>query len=188
MKYSLLFSLIISLLISSCKKEDVEPISLSEFQNATFPFLNVGNKWSYYYDSFFDSGTLIMEVGSVLNNKYKVSFSYNDASPSYQYWYADGQYLKTSTDANPTGKPIFKFNPSLNDSWQHPGSSNNTIFYKVVKLNDTIATSLDTYYDCVKIEVTFSDAFNTQYNYWSKQYGEVYQDGVLSLDLFEKNF
>ena len=178
--------------ITSCKKDDDIPTPTAltpSVSNASFEFLNTGNKWTYNYTTWFgDNEVLTQEIISVSNSKYRVVSIINSDTVLAANWYASGQYLKTLIDGEAEAESIYKFNPSLNDTWTAQGSSNSIITYRVVKLNDTIATTFGEFYDCVKIEVTFSDSFNTQYNYWSKKYGLVYQEGAAGLDLINKNF
>lgn len=192
--YLLLFSVIV--LLASCKKDDssdavntTNPTSITPLQNATFEFLKVGNKWTYDYSTIFNDGTMTIEVISAANNKYRVSQIMDGGTPYSADWYVEGGYLKARNvgSADTNAKILYKANSTINDTWT-TRSSSGFIYRKVVKLNDTIITAAGSFYDCVKIEETYSFASNTQYNYWSKKYGQVFQEGEASMDLTVKNF
>ena len=173
------------LFFAGCSKNNNDPGVFNCF------FLQVGNQWNYDYTEFFSSSTLKQTIESESNGVYRVAQSFNSGVPSYQNWITDGSYLEVYLDgeSESDAQKIFKCQASIGDSWHNPSRSvsGGTVYYKVVALNESITTSVGDFI-CTKIEVTFSYGANIQYNYWSDNYGLVFQDGFVSLDLTSKNF
>ena len=111
-----------------------------------------------------------------------------DANSALVNWYIEGSYLKAKANTGDTNvKILYKIDAKINDTWNCKGYYG-TITRKVIKLNDTAKTIVGNFYDSVKIEETYSYAGNTQYNYWSKKYGQVLQEGESAFTLKTKNF
>ena len=187
-KFTFLTILFIGLyFLSGCSKDD------DSNDNGSFDclFLEVGNKWTYDYSEFFGSDTLIIEIVSESNGVYEV-FQRAGNNSKTEYWYTDGAFLKVYSQGEQKSgaRRIFKCGAAVGDTWTEDSQSTpgGTITYEVIGLGNSIATQDRVYNDCVKIELNFSYASNTQYNYWSPDFGQVYQDGFVSLDLIEKNF
>jgi hypothetical protein len=187
----LFYSSLIVFLFFACGKKDNDPTPSPNTPNATFAFLKDNHQWNYDYDALGTTGTLSMLTDSVETNLYKITNIYDSDDQEFTYWFVSGPYLKTYQDGETkaNGVTIYKSNPSLNDNWSDTDPSDNTTtYYKVTNTDTTIVTSVGTFTHCKKIKVTFSYAFNTQYNYWNETYGLVYQTGYLALDLTGKNF
>jgi hypothetical protein len=194
MKKILYSSLIIFTFIACGKKDDdptpAIPVTPAT-QNATFSFLKDNHAWNYDYNALGNTGTIEMVTDSVGPNLYKISTVYDTDDAEYTYWSVSGPYLKGYQEGDPSSSPIiiYKFNPSLNDTWTNIDPSDKTsTYYKVTNADTTIVTSAGTFDHCKKIRVTFSYAFNTQYEYWNDTYGLVYQTGALKIELTSKNF
>jgi hypothetical protein len=190
MKKSLLLLIVIAIAFTSCKKDPDATGNLRQTP-ANVNFLQVGNSWTYDSWLWFTNDTLTVTIVSKdANNDYYVTLDMkNNSQPDWQqYWYMDGNTLYAYPDGEPTNvRKLWELNAALNSTWTAT-NTDGTITYTIHDLDTTVATLSGDTFNSILINHTFDYAFNEENAFWSDDYGQVYQDGLWSLDLISKNF
>lgn len=156
-----------------------------------FPFMEVGNYWTYYESTFFgeDEVTVTIETKLPSKNIYKVNITYASGGESDGYWYEDNGYLMTYDEGEEIveADPIY-LHPSqaeLEYGWGSLTGSGTLFIYEIESLDE----SIETYYGALSsmgIGVT-DGLFSSQTNYWNLNKGNVLVSGFVSRDVIASN-
>ncbi len=184
----LLLFLCVSLILSSCENNDDNGDTITAGTPLTF--MEVGNYWKMEMTTFGASDTLTLTLTAVENNVFTVDIT-TSTDNFTEYWYVYEGFLKVYQDGEDMAdaKSIFKSGGNIGDTWTNPRetSAGATTIFEIESITESGTTPSGTYDNLQKLEVTFSDAFNTQYNYWSPSVGQIKQTGFLTMILVETN-
>ena len=184
----LIVILAIPVLFSACQNE--ENNNDNNVAENPLTFMAVGNYWIMEFTSFGSTQSITLTMTAESDNVFTVEVN-TPTETTTEYWYVQNGYLKSYPEGGSMAdaKSLFKSGGNVGDSWTNPRSTTPgaTTNYEIVSISDTATTTSGTYNNLQKQEVTFSDAFNTQYNYWSPSVGQVKQTGVVSGELIETN-
>lgn len=147
-----------------------------------FPFLEVGNYWTYSESSLLGEDELTVTVESKLSSKniYKVHLSYASGGEGDSYWFEDNGYLMTYDE----GEDITQADPlyvipskaKLEEGWGSLTESGRFYIYEITSLDEAV----DTFYGelpAMGIYVT-DGLFVSQTNYWHLNKGNVLVTGA----------
>ena len=171
MKRILLFSVLIILFSSACKKETTLPEPASPNDNV--PYWKLGNYWSYYKTSSpFPASEYVKIVGKKQERTGGFSYEfYVKGSFKEYHYYEDGFLIKYNEDIA-TRIPYFKhLDAKAGDTWE---DSHNT--YRLESVNDTVKVRAGVYVCKRVLEVT-KDSMSgpgpgkKTYKYYSDQVG-----------------
>lgn len=180
----------VSNLFTACNDDDSNDNNCEDTGN--FPYVAVGNKWTYDLEELFsDATTLEVEITDEVNSGV-FEFSLNTTSPSFP---TQGFYV-------PCGNTIYALenendelenkthrisNSAVGTTWS--SSSNGQVGnFEVIEQNVSVVTPAGNFL-CDKITVNVVGTFNTDTIYDANQFGTIKYDGFLfSYELREKNF
>ena len=156
-----------------------------------FPFLKVGNYWTYYESTFFEDDEVTVTVESKLPSKniYKVNIAYASGSESDGYWYEDNGYLMAYDE----GEEIVEADPiylhesqaELGYGWGSLTGSGTTFIYEIESLDESIETF---YGELSSMGISVTDGlFSSQTNYWDLNKGNVLVTGLVYRDVIASN-
>lgn len=181
----LLFLLAIPAVLVSCQNDD-DGISAED----PLAFMAVGNYWKLAFNSFGGSDTLTLTITEENDNVFTVTITTSNSSNT-ENWFVNDGYLKTypAGGSMEDAKSLFKSGGNVGDTWVNPRTTTPgaTTTYEIVEIDASETTPSGTYNNLQKQTLTFSDAINTQTNYWSPSVGQVKQTGAVTLTLVETN-
>jgi len=182
--------LLLSTTFYSCKKDNEEPEN-GDFSSEVV-YLKVGHKWIYnVIGPLAPYDTYSQEFSSVSKGIFTVSNQYDNETPFTNKAYYENGYLNNmgTAAAKAPNQQFLKYKDvHLGDTWTRV-TPTETYYYKVVGLNETVTVPAGTFI-CKKIEITFKNASNTQYSYFSDTSGLIMVDNeeLFNLELKSKNF
>lgn len=171
---------------SSCKK-DSGTISDSTVMP---PYIAVGHKWIYDASGFSGYSTVTYEIDAVNGTNYHQKSTFDGDAGGDAYFYAKDGFLcvyEPPETRGGTQRRLKLNNAAVGDVWSRivPGK---TYYHELKSLNESVTVPAGTFI-CKKVEVTFSDSFNSQDEYWNDEYGLIKLDNfILSVELKSKNF
>lgn len=160
----------------------------------SFPFMSVGKNWRYKQQTAFsdEADTIKIEIVSKLADKniYRVKLTYEyDNSSEYEYWFEDHGMLMVYEEGETylQADPIYMKDTEAKTGygWIGRTSSGTIFYYKIMSLNE----NTDSYFGvvpCMGIDVS-NGPFSSQTNYWNKDKGQVYVDGLMTMEVIESN-
>lgn len=184
-RYSFLFFLLMIVFIS-CKKDD----PVNNFTNPV-PFIQVGNKWVYDVSSFFyPYDSMSNQITANNNGVYTMSTWFNNAPGENAFLYYQNGYINQYDQGQSVGanQYLYKWqNAQVGDTWTRI-TPTETYTHTVESVNESVTVPAGTFI-CKKVHITFANAFNDQYTYWSDTDGIIkIENLLLDAELRSKNF
>jgi len=154
------------LLVVACSKDDVnEPKDGNQLEK-NFPFLKIGNSWTYnFYEVDLDNGSIDSNTFTLsLNRKDTMSFGYDTTYTVY--YVTDGLkediFFIAANDSTLIGgisfwKPRIEFpdylkSYTVGQSWGYYPNPDDYVSKTVISINETVTVEAGTFHNCIKIK------------------------------------
>lgn len=167
-------------ILFSCNKNN--PTSL--------PWLKIGHKWTYDVSGINNYKEANIEIIDNNNGIFTIQSQYDSLSPNFDYLYLEDKFLciYDATDVKSANQFLLKISKAkVGDKWTRI-TPNETYYHELISLNESVTVPAGTFI-CKKIKVTFKNSSNTQYTFWSDDFGQIkIENLIINLDLKSKNF
>jgi len=180
-------AIMITLMFVACGGDDdtTKPTT----NNNPFPFLKVGNEWTYELDNN-PNDTVKYKIVSINSNILKIDCNYKN-SIFTEYWYANANHWKKSIlESGDGGFILLHRNYYVGQKWDINYSGMKT--GEVISVSETVTVPAGTFANCIKVQIAIFDNWSGDYyyNYWiDKNIGIILsEEGSLIEKLKSKNF
>lgn len=175
----------------SCQNDDVPGANCNP--TADFPYLEIGNKWTYNYSEFFSGNSeLTYQIVAMPEPGYFTVAIGSQSSflPDEGTWYSCGESISgLYIDSDEPEDNVFALsNPVVGDSWSNVTDSGGVGNYEVVETDVSVTTPAGTFL-CDKITYHQPGTINTDTIYESTTIGRIKYVGLaISYELKAINF